>query len=89
MVQPAMEFKPKNQPCKKVSVYCGQMLPQKPPATQDLQQTYAQAQLPMHAKHEIHYRIAQQKHPLKCHATTHSPLNHVQDATAGKRMNAL
>ena len=58
MVQPAMEFKSKNQPWKKVSVYCWQMLPQDPPATQDLQQTHAQAQLLMHAKHEIHYRIA-------------------------------
>ena len=45
MVQPAMEFKSENQPWKKVSVYCWQMLPQDPPATQDLQQTHARKTL--------------------------------------------
>ena len=39
-------------------IYIYIYIPQDPPATQDLQQTHAQAQLLTHAKHEIHYRIA-------------------------------
>jgi len=74
MVQPAMEFKPKNQPRKKVFVYYQQTLPQDPQATQDLQQTYAKAQLLVHAKHEIYTHITQQKHPFKCHTSAKSTI---------------
>ena len=69
-----MEFKPKNQPWKKVFVYYRQMLSQDPPATQDLQQTNAKAQLLMHAKHEAYNHITQQKHPFKCHTSANSTI---------------
>ena len=45
-----------------------------PPATQDLQQTYAKVQLLVHAKHETYNHITQQKHPFKCHTSANSTI---------------
>ena len=64
------------------------MFPEESPTSQDFQQAYAQTQLFLHAKHEIHYPVTQQNTPLRFTPAPTQQYNN-GSVTAEEKTNAL